>query len=95
MYATEQPQIDDRGSNPVAINQFLTFFSLLTPHVLILFLHLLIFFTLCDLLYLIKLYYEILCLCSTIFTENRNNLRMKEFSSKTQISEKRKKYNMI
>ena len=28
----EQPRIGDGGSNPVAINQFLMFFSLLGPH---------------------------------------------------------------
>ena len=33
----EQPQIGDRGSNPVVINQFLIFFSLLGSHVLVLF----------------------------------------------------------
>ena len=49
----EQPQIGDRGSNPVAINQFLIFFSRLGPHVLVLFLHLLIFFILRGLLHLI------------------------------------------
>ena len=38
----EQPQIRDRGSNPVAVNQFLIFFSLLGSHVLVLFFHLLI-----------------------------------------------------
>ena len=37
----EQPEIGDRGSNPVAINQF--FFSLLGSHVLVFFFHLLIF----------------------------------------------------
>ena len=42
----EQPQIGDRGSNPVAINQFLIFFSLLGSHVLVLFFHLRIFFIL-------------------------------------------------
>ena len=50
MYGTEQPkeqpQIGDRGSNPVAINQFLIFFSLLGPHILVLFFHLPIFFIL-------------------------------------------------
>ena len=49
----EQPQIGDRGSNPVAVNQFLIFFSLLGPHVLILHFHLLIFFILRGFLYLI------------------------------------------
>ena len=39
----EQPQIGDRGSNPVAVNQILIFFSLFGPHVLILFFHSLIF----------------------------------------------------
>ena len=33
----EQPQIGDRGSNPVVINQFLIFFSLMGQHVLVLF----------------------------------------------------------
>ena len=42
----EQPQIGDRGSNPVAINQFSIFFSLLGPHVLVLVFHLLVFFIL-------------------------------------------------
>ena len=46
-------KLGDRGSNPVAINQFLTCFSLLGPHVLVLFFHLLIFFILRELLYLI------------------------------------------
>ena len=46
----EQPQTGDRGSNPVAINQFLTSFSLLGPQVLVLFFHLLIFFILRGLL---------------------------------------------
>ena len=49
----EQPQIGDRGSNPVAINQFLIFFSLLGSHVIVLFFHLLIFFILRGLLHLI------------------------------------------
>ena len=33
----EQQQIGDRGSNPVGIDQFLIFFSLLGPHLLVLF----------------------------------------------------------
>ena len=49
----EQPQIGDRGLDPVAISQFLIFFSLLGPHVLVLCFHLLIFFILRGLLYLI------------------------------------------
>ena len=49
----EQPQIGDRGSNPVAINQFLIFFSLLGSHVLVFFFLLLIFFILHGLLHLI------------------------------------------
>ena len=49
----EQPQIGDRGSNPVAINQFFNFFSLLGSHVLVLFSHLLIFFILCGSLHFI------------------------------------------
>ena len=49
----EQPQIGDRGSHPVAVNQFLTFLSLLGPHVLVLFFHLLTFFILRGLLHLI------------------------------------------
>ena len=57
MYGTEQPkeqpQICDRGSNPVAINHFLIFLFLLGLHVLVLFFHLLIFFILCGLLHLI------------------------------------------
>ena len=39
----EEPQIGNRGSNPVAINQILIFF-LLGPHVLVLFFQFLIFF---------------------------------------------------
>ena len=42
----EQPQTGDRGSNPVAINQFLIFFPLLGSHVFVLFFHLPIFFIL-------------------------------------------------
>ena len=50
----KQPQIGDRGSNPVAINQFLIyFFLLLGSHVLVLFSHLLIFFILRGLLHFI------------------------------------------
>ena len=49
----EQPQIGDRDSNPVAINQFLIFSSLLGPHVLVLYFHVLIFFILRGLLHLI------------------------------------------
>ena len=45
-------QIGDRGSNPVAINQFLIFF-LLGLHVRVCSFRLLIFFILCGLLYLI------------------------------------------
>ena len=32
MCGTEEPQIGNRGSNPVVINQFLTFFSLYWVH---------------------------------------------------------------
>ena len=56
----EQPQIGDRRSNPVPINQFLIFFFLLGLHVIVLFFHLLIFFILCGLLHFIKFYFEIL-----------------------------------
>ena len=49
----EQPQVGDRGSNPVAINQFLISFYLLGPHVHVLLFHLVIFFILRGLLYLI------------------------------------------
>ena len=66
----EQPQIGNRDSNPVAINQFLIFLSLLGSHVLVLFSHLLIFFmiwlTSFDLINL-KFFP---CLCSNLFTEN-------------------------
>ena len=49
----EQPQIGDRGSNSVPINQFLILFSLLGSHVLALSFHLLISFILRGLLHLI------------------------------------------
>ena len=48
----EQPQIGDRGSNPVAINQFLIFFSIRFTSSRFLF-HLLIFFILHSLFNLI------------------------------------------
>ena len=49
----KQPQVGgDRGSNPLAINQFLIF-SLLGSHVLVLFFHLPIFFILYGLVDLI------------------------------------------
>ena len=68
----EQPQIGDRGSNPVAINQFLIiFFSLLGSHVLVLFFHLLTLFILRDLLHLILFYFKILPMSLlNFFTEN-------------------------
>ena len=66
----EQPQMGDRGSNPVAINQFLIFFSIGST-CSVLFFHLLIFFILRGLLYLIYFYFEILPVFAQLFfTEN-------------------------